>query len=112
MPRPLRADKRYVLSAFSIALDLLVCVPDGVEMTGQLGVATNEGHFKDLLFELIQRPAQCSDTRTGGSLAADLMIMGFPMRLSDMSPPSLYVCHSPVGHALRRCSVGQAMHEA
>ena len=110
MPRPLRADKRYVLSAFSIALDLLVCVPDGVEMTGQLGVATNEGHFKDLLFELIPPPAQkAMVTRQGGPVAnpaADLMIMGFPMRLPDTSPPSLCVCHSEMkseGFLCPRC---------
>ena len=106
MPRPLRENRRYVLSAFSIALYLLLSGPDGVVMTGQFGVAMNEGHFKDLLFELIPPPAQRAVTRTGGGLAADLMIMGFPMRLPDTSPPSLCVCHSQMkseGFLCPRC---------
>lgn len=66
----------------------------------------NEGHFKDLLFELIPPPAQRAVTRTGGGAAADLMIMGFPMRLPDTSPPSLCVCHSQMkseGFLCPRC---------
>ena len=67
----------------------------------------NEGHFKDLLFELIPPPAQKAATRTGGgTAAADLMIMGFPMRLPDTSPPSLCVCHSQMkseGFLCPRC---------
>lgn len=70
----------------------------------------NEGHFKDLLFELIPPPAQRAVARTGSGAAAnpaaDLMIMGFPMRLPDTSPPSLCVCHSQMkseGFLCPRC---------
>lgn len=77
--------------------------------TGQFGVALNEGHFKDLLFELIPPPAQRAVARTGtgtAAPAADLMMMGFPTRLPDTSPPSLCVCHSQLkseGFLCPRC---------
>jgi hypothetical protein len=75
---------------------------------GQFGVALNEGHFKDLLFELVPPPAQRSAPRTTGAAnpPADLMVMGFPTRLPDTSPPSLCVCHSEVkseGFLCPRC---------
>lgn len=64
----------------------------------------NEGHFKDLLFELIPPPAQRAIARTTGgpstaNPAADLMMMGFPTRLPDTSPPSLCVCHAELRSA-------------
>ena len=71
---------------------------------GQFGVAMNEGHFKDLLFELIPPPAQRTTSRAAGAgasnPAADLMMMGFPTRLPETSPPALpYAAHggSPAG---------------
>lgn len=72
--------------------------------TGQFGVAMNEGHFKDLLFELIPPPAQRAIARTAGgpgaaNPAADLMMMGFPTRLPDTSLPSLCVCHAELRSA-------------
>ena len=80
-------------------------------MAGQFGVAMNEGHFKDLLFELIPPPAQRAVPRaTGGGTAnpaADLMMMGFPTRLPNTSLPSLCVCHSQLkseGFLCPRCS--------
>lgn len=76
-------------------------------MTGQFGVAMNEGHFKDLLFELVPPPAQRAVIRAGGANpAADLMMMGFPTRLPDSSPPSLCACHSDMkgeGFLCPRC---------
>jgi transcription initiation factor TFIIH subunit 2 len=75
----------------------------------------NEGHFKDLLFELVPPPAQRAlapqKSKTAGgagtaNLAADLMMMGFPTRLPDASPPSLCVCHSELkseGFLCPRC---------
>jgi transcription initiation factor TFIIH subunit 2 len=57
----------------------------------------NEGHFKDLLFELVPPPAQSrapGATGTTANPAADLMMIGFPTRLPDASPASLCVCHS------------------
>lgn len=86
------------------------------QAVGQFGVAMNEGHFKDLLFELVPPPAQKALSRTAGAgtgaagtannLAADLMMMGFPTRLPDTSPPSLCVCHSELktqGFLCPRC---------
>ena len=83
---------------------------------GQFGVAMNEGHFKDLLFELVPPPAQHAMSRTAGAgagagggaggPAADLMMMGFPTRLPDASPASLCVCHSEMkseGFLCPRC---------
>jgi len=75
----------------------------------------NEGHFKDLLFELVPPPAQKALSRTTGAgtsaatannLAADLMMMGFPTRLPETSPPGLCVCHSELksqGFLCPRC---------
>ncbi|KAG1829110.1 Ssl1-like-domain-containing protein [Suillus variegatus] len=76
---------------------------------GQFGVAMNEGHFKDILFELVPPPAQRTVARAGGpgaNPAADLMMMGFPTRLPDSSPPSLCACHSDMkseGFLCPRC---------
>ena len=74
----------------------------------------NEGHFKDLLFELIPPPAQKAVQRLPGTAggqaanpAADLMMMGFPTRLPDTSAPALCVCHSELrseGFLCPRCS--------
>lgn len=71
----------------------------------------NEGHFKDLLFELIPPPAQRAAVRAAGAGAsnptADLMMMGFPTRLPDTSAPALCVCHSELrseGFLCPRCS--------
>lgn len=81
---------------------------------GQFGVALNEGHFHDLLFELIPPPAQqttlsrlgsASNARTANP-SADLMLMGFPTRLPDTAPPGLCVCHSEMkseGFLCPRC---------
>jgi len=70
----------------------------------------NEGHYKDLLFELVPPPAQKAAPRTAGpgagNPAADLMMMGFPTRLPDASPLSLCVCHSEMksqGFLCPRC---------
>ena len=83
----------------------------------------NEGHFKDLLFELVPPPAQRANLRLPSAAGtpsasqqgsqphssnppADLMMMGFPTRLPDGSPPSLCVCHSELksqGFICPRC---------
>ena len=79
--------------------------------SGQFGVAMNEGHFRDLLFELIPPPAQRAASRAAGAGAttsgADLMMMGFPTRLPETSAPALCVCHSELksaGFLCPRCS--------
>lgn len=81
-----------------------------IPRVGQFGVAMNEGHFKDLLFELVPPPAQRALTRTMGapsaSLSADLMMMGFPTRLPEASAPTLCVCHAELksqGFLCPRC---------
>lgn len=80
-----------------------------VTRKGQFGVALNEGHFRDILFELVPPPAQQPVTRAGKGVAnpaADLMMMGFPMRLPLASPPSLCACHSELkseGFLCPRC---------
>jgi transcription initiation factor TFIIH subunit 2 len=67
----------------------------------------NEGHFKDLLFELIPPPAQQqTGTGAGGKMSADLMMMGFPQRLPDTAPAALCVCHAEMraaGFLCPRC---------
>lgn len=88
---------------------------------GRFAVAMNEGHFRDILFELVPPPAQRAINRltpadgnavvpvatsSSGNPAADLMMMGFPTRLPDASPPSLCVCHSDLrsdGFLCPRC---------
>ncbi|KAJ3735777.1 Ssl1-like-domain-containing protein [Lentinula guzmanii] len=104
---------RIRISIVALAAEMKICRDLCDKTGGQFGVAMNEGHFKDLLFELVPPPAQRAMPRTsagagGGStnLASDLMMMGFPMRLPDTSPPSLCVCHSELrskGFLCPRC---------
>ncbi|RDB24987.1 TFIIH basal transcription factor complex p47 subunit [Hypsizygus marmoreus] len=97
------------ISVVALAAEMKICRDLCDKTGGQFGVALNEGHFRDLLFELIPPPAQQAVSR-GASRAtnpsADLMMMGFPTRLPDTSPPSLCVCHSEVkseGFLCPRC---------
>ena len=98
--------------SFSLFAFIEFAIP--ISKVGQFGVAMNEGHFKDLLFELVPPPAQKALSRATGAgtaaannnLAADLMMMGFPTRLPDTSPQSLCVCHSELkseGFLCPRC---------
>nr|GAT60526.1 predicted protein [Mycena chlorophos] len=95
------------ISVVALAAEMKICRELCDKTGGQFGVALNEGHFKDLLFELIPPPAQRALVRTGtANPAADLMMMGFPTRLPDASPPSLCVCHSELrseGFLCPRC---------
>ncbi|KAG5639409.1 hypothetical protein H0H81_002941 [Sphagnurus paluster] len=99
------------VSVVALAAEMKICRDLCEKTGGQFGVALNEGHFRDLLFELIPPPAQQAMTRSAaGSRAtnpsADLMLMGFPTRLPDTSPPSLCVCHSEIkseGFLCPRC---------
>jgi hypothetical protein len=81
---------------------------------GTFGVALNEGHFKDLLFELIPPPAQrglakaSGPATTAGGAPADLMLMGFPTRLPDAAPPALCACHAELRRAGFVCPRCQA----
>ncbi|KAH0827511.1 Ssl1-domain-containing protein [Lanmaoa asiatica] len=98
------------ISVVALAAEMKICRDMCDKTGGQFGVAMNEGHFKDLLFELVPPPAQRAVARAGGSgganPAADLMMMGFPTRLPDSSPPSLCACHSDMkseGFLCPRC---------
>ncbi|KAF4620440.1 hypothetical protein D9613_000740 [Agrocybe pediades] len=100
------------ISLVAIAAEMKICRELCEQTGGQFGVAMNEGHFKDLLFELVPPPAQRAMTRSvgggagGTNPAADLMMMGFPTRLPDSSPLSLCVCHSEMksqGFLCPRC---------
>ncbi|EIN12052.1 Ssl1-domain-containing protein [Punctularia strigosozonata HHB-11173 SS5] len=99
---------RIRISIVALAAEMKICREICDKTGGQFGVAMNEGHYKDLLFELIPPPAQRALTSKAGSggATADLMIMGFPTRLPDTSPPSLCVCHSELkseGFLCPRC---------
>ncbi|KAI0051216.1 TFIIH basal transcription factor complex, subunit SSL1 [Auriscalpium vulgare] len=98
------------ISLVALAAEMKICRELCDKTGGQFGVAMNEGHFKDLIFELIPPPAQRAVARaTGGGTtnpAADLMMMGFPTRLPDTAPPALCVCHAelrPAGFLCPRC---------
>ncbi|KAG2132013.1 Ssl1-like-domain-containing protein [Suillus bovinus] len=97
------------ISVVALAAEMKICRDLCDKTGGQFGVAMNEGHFKDILFELVPPPAQRAVTRAGGpgsNPAADLMMMGFPTRLPDSSPPSLCACHSDMkseGFLCPRC---------
>ncbi|KAH9839468.1 Ssl1-like-domain-containing protein [Rhodofomes roseus] len=100
---------RIRISVVALAAEMKICRELCDKTGGQFGVALNEGHFKDLLFELIPPPAQratAPNARGGATAPADLMMMGFPTRLPDTSPPSLCVCHSKLkseGFLCPRC---------
>jgi transcription initiation factor TFIIH subunit 2 len=77
----------------------------------------NEGHFRDMLFDHVPPPAvrknQPAGSQTNGNGATtaaaatgDLMMMGFPTRLPDTSPPTLCACHGIMkseGYLCSRC---------
>jgi len=108
------------ISIVALAAEMKICRELSEKTGGQFGVAMNEGHFKDLLFELIPPPAQHATSsaltsrlssgasaNAPGNVGGDLMLMGFPTRLPDTSPPSLCVCHSEMksqGFLCPRCS--------
>jgi len=98
------------ISVVALAAEMKICRDLCDKTSGQFGVAMNEGHFRDLLFELIPPPAQRAAAKAAGSgasnAAADLMMMGFPTRLPVTSPLSLCVCHSELkseGFLCPRC---------
>ncbi|KAL4074120.1 Ssl1-like-domain-containing protein [Scleroderma citrinum] len=101
---------RIRISIIALAAEMKICRELCEKSGGQFGVAMNEGHFKDLLFELVPPPAQQTTVRTtgggSGNPPADLIMMGFPTRLPDTSPPSLCACHSDMkseGFLCPRC---------
>lgn len=102
---------RIRISVVALAAEMKICRDLCDKTGGQFGVAMNEGHFRDLLFELVPPPAQQHSRNLGSkgaapAPAADLVMMGFPTRLPDASPPSLCACHSTLrsdGFLCPRC---------
>ncbi|QRW08258.1 suppressor of stem-loop protein 1 [Ceratobasidium sp. AG-Ba] len=92
------------ISVVALAAEMKICKELCAKTDGKFGVAMNEGHFKDLLFEHIPPPAHRGAPKNNdpgvpprqvASLnpTADLMMMGFPTRLPPTSAPTLCVCH-------------------
>jgi len=103
-------EDKITISIVALAAEMKICRDFCARTGGKFGVALNEGHFKDILFESIPPPAQraaiSSTTGAVGNPPADLMMMGFPSRLPDPSPLSLCVCHSKLtngGFLCPRC---------
>ncbi|KAI0256135.1 TFIIH basal transcription factor complex subunit SSL1 [Lactifluus subvellereus] len=101
---------RIRISLVALAAEMKICRELCDKTGGTFGVALNEGHFKDLLFELIPPPAQQNTGAgaggAGGKMSADLMMMGFPQRLPDTAPAALCVCHAEMraaGFLCPRC---------
>ncbi|KAF8608732.1 TFIIH basal transcription factor complex, subunit SSL1 [Ceratobasidium sp. AG-I] len=93
------------ISVVALAAEMKICKELCEKTDGKFGVAMNEGHFKDLLFEHIPPPAHraapktsevgvpSSQSKVSLNPSADLMMMGFPTRLPPTSAPTLCVCH-------------------
>lgn len=113
------------VSIIALAAELKICRLIAEKTGGKFGVALNEPHYHDLMWEMVQAPATTMagttglktalDTaakraRGGGSSSkappCDLMMMGFPTRLPIASPISLCACHGAMrqgGYLCPRC---------
>ncbi|CAD6902427.1 unnamed protein product [Tilletia controversa] len=124
----------------SLAAEMKICKEICTQTGGTFGVALNEGHFRDLLFQLVPPPevegknkakrkkkkprldptngdgGAHGDTTEGADDGdddeednenmADLMQMGFPLRLPGSAPMTLCSCHSKLrstGYLCPRC---------
>jgi transcription initiation factor TFIIH subunit 2 len=113
------------VSMICLAAEVKVCKEICKRTNGKFGVALDEGHFRDLLFEQIHPPEIEAKKKKGRKKAAartndddddeennmegvDLMQMGFPTRLPTNGPPSLCACHHRLksgGYLCPRCQV-------
>jgi transcription initiation factor TFIIH subunit 2 len=110
------------VSMICLAAEVKVCKDICRRTKGKFGVAMDEGHFRDLLFEQIHPPEIESKKRrkrlagTANGIegeenemeGVDLMQMGFPTRLPTNSAPSLCACHHRLksgGFLCPRCQV-------
>ncbi|PVG02455.1 putative SSL1-TFIIH subunit, factor B [Serendipita vermifera] len=103
------------VSVVALAAEMKICKDFCVETGGIFGVAMNEGHYRDMFFEHVLPPAVKSTeitAHTNGNSApqvakgGDLLMMGFPTRLPDTSPPALCTCHGKLkseGYLCPRC---------
>jgi transcription initiation factor TFIIH subunit 2 len=119
---------RIRVSIIALAAELKICRLITEKTHGKFGVALNEAHYRELLFEMVQAPATTMQgtiglksamegvaKRTGGSGSsngkappADLMMMGFPTRLplAGAGAVGLCACHGLVrrgGYLCPRC---------
>lgn len=108
------------VSMICLAAEVKVCKDICKKTNGKFGVAMDEGHFRDLLFEQIHPPeieakkgrkkgaTRAEDGEDGAMEGVDLMQMGFPTRLPTNSAPSLCACHHRLrsgGYICPRCQV-------
>lgn len=111
------------VSMVCLAAEVKVCKEICKRTHGKFGVALDEGHFRDLLFEQINPPEVEASSekrhRANGRTAADdeneeldegvdLMQMGFPTRLPTINAPTLCACHNRLksgGFVCPRCLV-------
>lgn len=104
------------ISVVALAAEMKICRDFCTETGGIFGVAMNEGHFRDMLFDHIPPPAVRNAQNAGApangngaptnTATGDLMMMGFPTRLPDTSAPTLCVCHGIMkseGYLCPRC---------
>ncbi|UZJ55820.1 hypothetical protein CBS101457_005140 [Exobasidium rhododendri] len=111
------------VSMICLAAEVKVCKEICRRTNGKFGVAMDEGHFRDLLFEQIHPPEieakrgrkKAKRQQTNGNEdededleGVDLMQMGFPTRLPTNSAPTLCACHHRLkagGFLCPRCQV-------
>ncbi|KZV69517.1 TFIIH basal transcription factor complex, subunit SSL1 [Peniophora sp. CONT] len=90
------------ISVVALAAEMKICRELCDRTGGTFSVAMNEGHFRDLVFDLIPPPAQRAAPKTATPAAAggaELMLMGFPTRLPAASPAALCACHGAMRRA-------------
>ncbi len=122
---------RIRVSIISLAAELKICRTITEKTQGRFGVAMNEQHYRELIWEAIQAPATTLSGTAGLKSAldqaarrakgvgggaggggpkpppSDLMMMGFPTRLPLASPISLCACHGTMrrgGYLCPRCN--------
>ena len=107
------------VSMICLAAEVKVCKEICRKTKGKFGVAMDEGHFRDLLFDQVQPPeieakrgrkraAAAAGQEEGDMEGVDLMQMGFPTRLPTNGAPSLCACHHRLksgGFLCPRCQV-------
>ncbi len=113
---------RVRVSIIALAAELKICRTITERTGGRFGVALNEQHYRELVFEAVQAPATQSTGALGIRSAldraqraaegrgkpppCDLMMMGFPTRLPVRGTRSLCACHGLMkqgGYLCPRC---------
>lgn len=116
---------RIRVNIIALAAELKICRSITERTGGRFGVAMNEQHYRELIFEAVQAPAttgpssvaalgirsaldraQKAHAGKGKAPPCDLMMMGFPTRLPARSKPSMCACHGQLkqgGYLCPRC---------